>query len=34
MILDADKARELELVVYADTDLDITQMVIDRLSAE
>ncbi|HZW27428.1 MAG TPA: OmpH family outer membrane protein [Trueperaceae bacterium] len=34
VILDADKARELELVVYADTDLDITQMVIDRLSAE
>lgn len=34
VILDADKARELDLVVYADTDLDITQLVIDRLNAQ
>ncbi len=34
LIMDADKARELDLVVYADEDLDITQMVIDRLSAQ
>ena len=34
VIMDADHARELDLVVYADSDLDITQMVIDRLSAE
>lgn len=34
IIMDADKARELDLVVYADPDLDITQMVVDRLNAQ
>ncbi len=34
VILDADKARELQLVVYGDPDLDVTQMVIDRLQAQ
>ncbi|HZX00469.1 MAG TPA: OmpH family outer membrane protein [Trueperaceae bacterium] len=34
IIMDADEARNLDLVVYADDDLDITQMVIDRLTAQ
>ncbi len=34
IIMDADEARNLDLVVYADDDLDITQMVIDRLNAQ
>ena len=33
VILDADKARELQLVVYGDPVLDVTQLVIDRLEA-
>ena len=34
LIMDADKARELDLVVYADDDLDVTQLVVDRLNAQ